>query len=270
MAPDKIGFIGAGHIAESIMRGVITSGYLDPGQIVISDLDQKRLIHVHQTLGASIAWSNTDNAAQAELLFLAVKPAQVLAVAEEIRAAVRAEQYVVSVAAGTSIAGIQKILERPTVCRVMPNLAATVRHSTIGLYAAPDHSEKDLAPVYSLLSRIGKVYRIADEAQMAAVTALSGSAPAYYVMMAEALVNYGVEQGIPRDLARAMILGTMAGSAVWAENAKVRLGELWRKVVTPGGTTEAGINYFNEKGFLEIFIEGLTRSTNRARELGDR
>jgi pyrroline-5-carboxylate reductase len=270
MAKEKIGFIGAGHIAESMMRGIITSGYVDPGQIVISDTDQKRLIHVHQTLGASIAWSNIDNAAQVEVLFLAVKPAQVVGVAEEIRPAVKAGQFVVSVAAGTSIRGVQEVLGAPTVCRVMPNLAATVRHSTIGLYAEPERTDEDLAPVYSVLSRLGKVYRMEDEAQMAAVTALSGSAPAYYVMMADALVRFGVEQGIPRELAQAMILGTMAGSAAWAENASVPLGELWRKVVTPGGTTEAGIDYYNEKGFLEIFVEGLTRSTNRARELGDR
>jgi pyrroline-5-carboxylate reductase len=270
MAVERIGFIGAGHIAESMIRGIITSGYLDPGQIVISDIDEQRMIQMHQTLGPTITSSNKDNAARAQIVFLAVKPAQIQGVAAEIREVVTNEHFVVSVAAGTSIAAIRSALgEDPLLCRVMPNLSTSVRRSTIGLFAEAGLGTEKLGPVYALLSHLGKVFRIDDESSMAVITALSGSAPAYYVMMADALVRYGVSQGMPRELATEMILGTMEGSAAWASSAKVTLDELWRKVVTPGGTTEAGINYYQDKGFIEIFIEGLARSVRRARELGD-
>ena len=105
---------------------------------------------------------------------------------------------------------------------------------------------------------------------MPVITALSGSAPAYYVMMASALVNYGASHGMDKDLAISMILSTMEGSAAWAMNSKIDLEELWKKVVTPGGTTEAGIKYYDEKGFIDIFIEGLDRATKRAKEMGDK
>jgi len=271
MTVERIGFIGAGNIAEAMMRGIITAGYLDPGQLVISDANQKRLVHVHETLGATIAWSNEDNARMTDVVFLTVKPAQVRQVAAEIRPVTRAGQHVISVAAGTSLQTVREALgDAPVVCRIMPNLSAGVRKSIIGLYAEEGVGTEDLSPVYEVLSRFGKVFRIEDEQLMAVVTALSGSAPAYYVMMAEALVNYGVSQGIPAELAQTMILGTMEGSAAWALHSKVPLEELWKRVVTPGGTTEAGIKLYDEKGFLEIFVEGLSRSTQRARELGDK
>jgi len=267
---ERVGFVGAGNIAESMIRGIITSGCLDPGQIVVSDADEKRLIQVHKTLGATIAWSNAENAAQARILFLTVKPAQIAAVAAQIRPVLRPDQYVVSVAAGTSLARARAALgPAPRLCRIMPNLSASVRKSAIGLCAEGPAAAGELGPVHEILGRLGTVFRIDDEQQMAVVTALSGSAPAYYVMMADALIRYGVSQGIPEELATAMILGTMEGSAAWALGARAPLAELWRRVVTPGGTTEAGIDYYAEKGFLDIFVEGLARSTRRAREIGD-
>lgn len=270
MEDTSIGFVGAGHIAEALIRGIITSGYTDPGQIVISDIDRQRLVQLHQTLGPTIASSNDDNAARADILFLAVKPFQVAEVARELRDTLRAEQFVISVAAGTSLGRIREAVgPAPRLCRIMPNLSASVRRSTIGLFADAAIGDDELSPVYELLSQLGKVFRIQDESQMAVVTALSGSAPAYYVMMADALIKYGVAQGIPEELATNMILSTMQGSAAWAGGARIPLEQLWRKVVTPGGTTEAGINYYNEQGFIDIFVEGLARSTRRARELGD-
>jgi pyrroline-5-carboxylate reductase len=270
MKPNRVGFIGAGNIAEALIRGLITSGYLDPGQIVISDPNQKRADAVNANLGTQIADSNRENAARSDIVFLTVKPHQILAVCNEIQPNLDQETFVVSVAAGTALKNVSDALDgHPKTCRIMPNLAAAVRKATIGLYAVADMSAADLAPVFHLLSCVGKVFRIEDERQMAVITALSGSAPAYYVMMADALIRYGVEQGMDEALATQMILSTMESSAAWASAAQVPLGELWRKVVTPGGTTEAGTSYYAAQGFIDIFIEGLARATGRARELGD-
>lgn len=271
MTAEKVAFLGAGNLAEAMIRGLITSGYLDPGQVAIADVKPDRLTAVHRTLGPTVARSNPEAAEGADVVFLAVKPVQVPAVAAEIRDVLAAGQLVISVAAGTSVQRIREALgSAPRLCRIMPNLSTSVRRSTIGLFAEPELSDEDLGAAFALLSQLGRVFRVADEALMAVITALSGSAPAYYVMMADALVGYGVSQGMPADLAAEMILGTMEGSAAWALASRVPLGELWRKVVTPGGTTEAGINVYREKGFIEIFVEGLSRSVARARELGDR
>jgi len=270
MHVERVGFIGAGNIAESMIRGIITSGFLDPGQIVVSDIRREQLDRLHKMLGPTIAASNRENVTQSTIVFLAVKPSQVVDVAHEIRTVARADQYVVSIAAGTSLKRIREALGgKPRLCRIMPNLSASVRKSIISLFADPSLHTDDLAPVCSLLSRIGRGFRGDNEKLMAVITALSGSAPAYYLMMAEALVSYGVSQGMTREMATAMILGTMEGSAAWALNSKFSMGDLWRKVVTPGGTTEAGMQYYDERGFLDIFVEGLRRSTCRARELGD-
>ena len=267
----RVGFIGAGNVSDAMIRGFIVSGYLDPGQIIISDVDQERLLAMHRSLGPAMARDNRANAERADVLFLSVKPNLVETVAAEIREVVRPEQYVISVAAGKSLANIQDALGGgPLTCRIMPNLLATVRQSTIGLFADQSVTTEKLAPIFALLSRVGRVFRIEEESQMAVITALSGSAPAYYVMMAEALVEYGVSQGLPREQATDMILGTMQGSAAWAAGAKISLKELWQKVVTPGGTTAAGIDFYRESGFLDIFLQGLDRSTRRAREMGDK
>ncbi|MBI4860509.1 MAG: pyrroline-5-carboxylate reductase [Candidatus Riflebacteria bacterium] len=207
MHHEHIGFIGSGNIAESIIRGLITSGHVDPGQIIISDVRQEQLDRVHQTLGPMIAASNQETVARANIVFLAVKPAQVPGVARELRDVARSDQFFISVAAGTSLARVRDALgEKPRLCRIMPNLSASVRKSIISLYAEPAMTIQDLAPVYSVLSQVGKVFRVEDEALMSVTTALSGSAPAYYLMMAEALVEFGISQGLPREIATAMIL----------------------------------------------------------------
>lgn len=270
MHVERVGFIGAGNITESMIRGIITSGCLDPGHVVISDVREGRLLEMNRMLGPAIAESNLDVVREADIVFLAVKPAQVETVSREIAPAVGPDHVVVSVAAGTSLERVRWALgDRCRLCRIMPNLAASVRRSTIGLYAG-ELPDGELAPLFSLLSHLGRVFRVEDEGLMAVITALSGSAPAYYVMMAEALVRFGVEQGMSEELASAMVLETMEGAAAWARQGRVPMAELWRRVVTPGGTTEAGIAHYEAHRFLETFVEGLDRSTRRARELGDR
>jgi pyrroline-5-carboxylate reductase len=270
MKSHSIGFIGGGHIAEALIRGIVTSGYADPGQIRVSDPHQERLEHLHRTMGIRIASNNNELASEVDLIFLTVKPNQIALVAEEIKDHLKNNPFIISVAAGKSLHLIKEHLNNyKNICRIMPNLASSVKKSTISLYADPELSTQCISEVHSLLSSTGKVFRINEEKLMASITALSGSAPAYYVMMADALVNYGVSQGLDKELATDMILSTMEGSAIWASNAKIELGELWKHVVTPGGTTEAGINYYTEKGFIDIFIEGLDRATRKAKGMGD-
>ena len=270
MKSDCVGFIGGGHIAEALIRGITASGYVDAGKIIVSDADGKKLQRLEKAVGTRPADNNTHAASQAGILFLAVKPGQISEVADEIAGVLDKNVFVISVAAGKLLATIKKHLNgHKNVCRIMPNLAASVGRGTIGLFAEKEHTGKSLAAVWSLLSSVGEVLRIEDEKLMTTVTALSGSAPAYYVMMADALVRFAVSQGMDESLAREMVLSTMEGSACWASDSETPLGELWRDVVTPGGPTEAGVKYYDEKKFIETFVEGLRRAAEKAAKLSD-
>lgn len=264
MKPDCVGFIGGGHIAEALMRGITASGYLDAGKIVVSDIDGEKLQRLEKAIGIRPTTDNAEAVSQAGILFLAVRPGEVFGVADEIADVLAEDVFVVSVAAGKLLGPIKKHLnDHKNVCRIMPNLAASVGKGTIGLFAEREHTEKSLSAVCSLLSAVGVVFRVGDENLLSTVTALCGSAPAYYVMMADAMVRFAVSQGMEESVAREMVLSTIEGSACWALNSDTPLDELWRAVVTPGGTTEAGIKYYDEKKFIEIFVEGLRRAAEK-------
>ena len=262
--PNCVGFIGGGHIAEALIGGIAASGYLDAGKIVVSDIDRGRLEGLRGTTGVCPAENNIQAASQAEILFLAVKPDQIFPVADEIGNALKEETWVVSVAAGKLLGTIKEHLNgHKNICRIMPNLAVSVGRGTIGLFAEKEHTEKSLSAVCSLLSAVGGGFRVEDEKLLSTVTALAGSAPAYYVMMADALVRFAVSRGMDESVAREMVLSTLEGSACWALDSDTPLDELWKAVVTPGGTTEAGVKYYDEKKFIEIFVEGLRRAAEK-------
>lgn len=268
MKSDCVGFIGGGHIAEALIRGIIASGYLDAGKIIVSDIDRDKLKRLKETMGIRPAEDNTQAVSEANILFLAVKPDRIFGVADAIAVVLEEDVFVVSVAAGKLLLAIKKHLKgHRNLCRIMPNLAASVGKGTIGLFAEPEHTTESLSEVCCLLGSVGRVFWVGDENLLSTVTALSGSAPACYVMMADALVRFAVSQGMDKSLAREMVLSTMEGSACWALDSDTPLEDLWRAVVTPGGTTEAGISYYEEKGFIEIFVEGLRRAAEKARQM---
>ncbi len=267
----KLSFIGAGNITRAMIRGCITSRQYDHGEIEVTDCSEEQKKSVQKQLGVCVVDNNKEIALKSEVLFLCVKPHQLIEVAEEIKPHLPKNSIVISVAAGKSLQLLQESLaEGQSAVRIVPNLASRVCKGTICLYAPPHTDPSILNELKILFELLGQVFFVDNEKLMAAITALSGSAPAYYVMMAEALIKYGCSEGLEPELAKKMILSTMEGSAAWAANAKIPLDDLWRKVVTPGGTTEAGINYYNEKGFVDTFIEGLNRATKRAQEMGDK
>jgi len=266
----KIGFIGAGNIAEAIIRGLISSSLYDSGEIIISDAVKKRTIDLNKRMGVAVADDNLQLIDLADVIFISVKPNMVESVLYEIKKNLLHEKILISLAAGKSLGKLKSMLDGyKYIVRIMPNLAAKVRKSTVSLYADSDFSSARLESVKKILSAFGRVFVIEDELLMPSITALSGSAPAYYVMMANALIEFGVEEGMERELATKMILQTMEGAALWAESSKIPLSELWQQVVTPGGTTEAGINHFTKNKFLETFVEGLRLATKKAKEMGD-
>lgn len=264
----KIGFIGGGHICEALVRGFILSGYIDPGMIYVSTLERNRREELHQRLGVVTDCSNTEIADFVDVLFLSVRPMELLKVCKEISSHLSKDVLIVSVAAGVNLSRITEALDSyKNVVRIMPNLPARIRSSTTVVYANPGCNTKSFADFKEFISGIGEVIEIKKENLIDPVTVLSGSAPAYYVMIADALIKYGVSEGIPEDICNKLVLDTMEGSAQWAMHSKESPSELWPKVVTKGGITAAGMEVFDSSGLIDIFVKGLVAATNKARSI---
>jgi pyrroline-5-carboxylate reductase len=264
----SLGFIGGGHICEALTRGIILSGYLDPGMIYVSTLEEQRRIDLHKRLGVRTDKNNTELAETVDLLFLSVRPLELLKVCKEIAPFIKKETIVVSVAAGIRLDRIISALQgHINTLRIMPNLPAKVKSSTTVIYSNPEIDKTSVEQLINFLKGFGLVLKIDKEELMDPITVLSGSAPAYYMMIADALIKYGIEEGIPKEICTQIILDTMEGSAQWAMHSKEDPGKLWPMVVTKGGVTAEGMEVFNNKGLIEIFIEGLKSATKKAKEI---
>lgn len=264
----KVGFIGGGHICEAITRGIIKSVYVDPGMIYISTHKSERRKELHERLGVRTDRTNEEVANIADILFLSVRPLELLPMCKEIVGHIRKETLVVSVAAGIMTEKMIDALGGHTnLVRIMPNLPARVGSSTTVAYPAPNCDKTMYKELKKFLNGFGEVIEIEKEDLINPITVLSGSAPAYYIMIADALIDYGVSEGIPKDVCTHLVLDTMEGAAQWAMHSKEDPKNLWPQVVTKGGITATGMEVFEKQGLINIFIEGLKAATKKARSI---
>jgi pyrroline-5-carboxylate reductase len=262
----RIGFIGGGHICEALTRGIILSGYVDPGMIHISTLEDERRDELHKRLGVRTDKSNIEVSKLVDVLFLSVRPMELVSVCREISSGLSQDTLVVSVAAGVLLDRIIAALGgHKNTIRIMPNLPAKVRSSTTVVYSNALCDKSMLEGFKKFLAGFGEVLQISKEDLINPITVLSSSAPAYYVMIADAMIKYGVGEGIPEELCTRLVLDTMEGSAQWAMHSKDKPEDLWPQVVTKGGITAAGMEVFNNRGLIDIFLEGLKTATEKSR-----
>lgn len=264
----KVGFIGGGHICEAITRGIIKSGYIDPGMIYISTHKQERRKELHERLGVRTDRTSQEVASIADILFLSVRPLELLPMCKEIAGHVRTDTLVVSVAAGITADKIIDALGGHTnIVRIMPNLPARVGSSTTVAYPAPSCDKSMYEELKKFMLGFGEVIEIEKEDLINPITVLSGSAPAYYMMIAGALIEYGISEGIPKDVCTHLVLDTMEGAAQWAMHSNEDPKTLWPQVVTKGGITATGMEVFEKQGLINIFLEGLKAATKKARSI---
>jgi len=269
----NIGFLGAGNLAEALMKGLISSGSVAPGHILASDRMSERLVHIAESYEVKVFNKNFEAARNADIIFLAVKPQDVDAVLDEIAPEINHGKLLISVAAGITTGRIMDRLREAglkhfmPVVRAMPNTPATVREAATAICAGPGAGKSHLELASALFSTVGQVTVIEDESLMDAVTALSGSGPAYVFLFMEALIEGGVKLGLPRQTARALAMQTVTGAAALAMESTKELAELRRMVTSPGGTTAAGLKKLGEGGFCEIIEKALEAAAARASEL---
>jgi pyrroline-5-carboxylate reductase len=271
METKKVGFIGAGNMATALIRGLLHGNVgLAPERIIASDTSQSRLDHViKEHPGLVTTLSNAEVCAFADVVILAVKPQIVDKVLVAIAPHLKPSQLLVSVAAGVSTAALEAKLAKDTrVIRTMPNTAATVLAGATAICRGNHATNEDVAVSERLFGAIGRTV-VLDETLMDAVTGLSGSGPAYVMLIIEALADGGVKVGLHRDTALMLAAQTVFGSAKLLLETGEHPGRLKDMVTSPGGTAIAGLHTLEAGGLRTTLINAVEAATRRAAELGE-
>ncbi|MBC7108589.1 MAG: pyrroline-5-carboxylate reductase [Methanomassiliicoccales archaeon] len=266
----KIGFIGAGNMAEALMKGIISVGFAKKEEIIASEIIPERREYISKSIGIQTTDNNVEVAKVSEIVVLAVKPNVIGLVLQELKPYLTAEKLIISIAAGIRINFIESRLNPGVrVVRVMPNHACLVGASASG-YALGKYAKKeDKEIVQKILESVGIAFCL-DEKLIDAVTGLSGSGPAFVYLIIEALADGGVRAGLPRDVALALAAQTVYGSAKAVLMTKKHPGELKDQVASPAGTTIEGLAILEAAGVRGALIEAVYAATLRSMELGEK
>ncbi len=262
----QLGFIGAGNMAEAIIAGCLASGIYRPDELAVYDVMPERLASIRTAYGVQVAASGVDLIAQSLTVLLAVKPDKVVPVLRQNAAALK-DRLVISIAAGVTLSAMAAELPAGSrVIRVMPNTPALVQAAASCLCASPTCGEADLATATAIFGSIG-LCQVVPETQINAVTALSGSGPAFCFLFLEALADGGVRAGLPRELALKLAAKTMEGSARLLLEKNLHPGQLKDMVTSPSGTTIAGVAALEEHAFRAAAMAAVEAAYVRAVEL---
>ena len=265
-----VGFIGAGNMARSLASGLVRNGW-SRDRVILSDPDNDQRRTIENVLGAKTFSDNTLVATQADLLVLAVKPQVLAEAAKAVATTVQQKKpLVISIAAGVRLEDIERWLGGglPLV-RAMPNTAALIGSGATGLYANRRVDAKMRDQAESILRAVGVTVWLEDEYLIDVVTALSGSGPAYFFLVMEALEQAGIEAGLDPKQARLLTLETAFGAAKMALEGHEEPALLRHRVTSPGGTTEQAVKVLEDGGLRRLFKNAVQSAVYRAREIAD-
>jgi len=263
-----LAFLGAGSMAEALIRGILGSGLAAPGEVRVTNRSNRaRLDNLARVYGVTASAGKDQALAGAATVILATKPADALQCLEQARPYLSGRPLLVSVVAGLGTATIEELVPEGTpVVRAMPNTSCSVGESATALAAGRWAAAEHLAVARRLFDVVGLVVEL-DENRLDAVTGLSGSGPAYVYLMLEALTEAGVALGLDTDVSYRLALQTIRGAAATAQITGESPAELRRKVTSPGGTTMAGLAALERAGFKQGLIEAVRRAAERSAEL---
>lgn len=261
----KIAVIGAGNMGGALLTGLVSSG--KAGDILAVDPDKQRLEKLSEDLNIQVASKAGDELAGCDIVILAVKPQIIDSVLEDVRGTANKEALFISIAAGVDIAYLAKALGGDRrIIRAMPNTPALVGAGITALSPGKKASQKDLQTAEAVFSSVGRVVHVREKC-MDAVTALSGSGPAYVFMILEAMADGGVEEGLPRDIALELAAHTVLGAARLLIEKKEQPSRLKDQVTSPGGTTIAGLLELEKRGLRSALMSAIKSAAARSREL---
>jgi pyrroline-5-carboxylate reductase len=262
-----IAILGGGRIGEALLSGLLSSGWREASEVVVSDRGEERVAELRERYRVEATSDSAGAVVDAGLVVVAVKPQDIDGLLSQIGAHLSPEQTVVSVAAAITTAHIEeRIADGVPVVRAMPNAPATVHEGMAGICAGAHAGDEQLALAEELLSHLGRVVRV-PEAWMDAITAVSGSGPAYFALLAEAMIEAGILLGLSREVSTTLVVQTMFGTAKQLRDQGMHPVELRESVTSPGGTTIAAIRELEQAGVRAAFLNAIQAAMDRAREL---
>ncbi|MFC5774275.1 pyrroline-5-carboxylate reductase ProI [Ectobacillus antri] len=264
----KISFIGAGSITEAIIAGLTQS--MNGQSIMVSNRNNRsRLLDLQTMYGVTFTQNTEELVNNADLVILAVKPKDAAEAIKSIKDYVHQEQLIISLMAGVSTESLTNLLEQNNpIIRAMPNTSAAILKSATALSPSIHATGLHIEMATSIFEKIGLVSVVTEE-QMHAVTALSGSGPAYIYYVVEAMEKAASQIGLCENVAKPLILQTMIGAAEMLMETPKHPSVLRKEITSPGGTTEAGIGVLEHHDFQNILVRCITRATIRSQELGE-
>jgi pyrroline-5-carboxylate reductase len=259
------GFLGAGKLAGSVIRGLLRAKFCSASDIIAGEPNEQARAALSRELGISVTPENSDVAGQAQTLFVGVKPAVVLPVLRGVDDERASDRVVISLAAGVRCAAMEAVTSA-RIMRAMTNTPSAICRAATAVARGSRTLEKDMDLAKQLFGSIGAVVEVPEE-EIDAVTALSGSGPAFVYSVIEALAEGGVSVGLSPEVALTLATQTVLGAAQLAAETKLAPEELRRMVVTPGGTTAAGLAAMEKQGVSQGLVAAVEAATKRGQEM---
>ena len=264
-----IGFIGAGNMAEAMIKGILRKELVAATDIFAADPRQERLAYLVDKYGIRTTTANRDVAQSADVLVLSIKPQVLPKVMKGITKDVQDEALVLSIIAGARISVIVEGLQHASVVRAMPNTPGQFGEGMTVWTSTPHVNEKQQEQARQILQALGKEIWMDDEGYLDMATALSGTGPAYVFLFIEALIDAGVHMGFSRHIAEEMVIQTIKGSVRVVEELGRHPATLRNMVTSPGGTSAAALYELEKGGFRTILSKAVFAAYQRSKELGD-
>ena len=254
-------------MATALIQGLVSNG-VKAESICASDPSQEQLEKLHASCPIRITTDNSMAVRDADVVIMAVKPQVMEKVLVPLQGHITKDTLVLSIAAGVTLSNLANMCQdNQAIVRCMPNTPALVKIGASALFANTHTSTAQQALAESILSAVGKVCWLKKEEEMDAVTALSGSGPAYFFLMIEAMINSGKALGLESNTAQELAIQTALGAATLAASSDVDVAELRRRVTSPGGTTEAALKQFEADDFRDVVSRALNSAARRSKEL---
>ncbi|PFF08961.1 pyrroline-5-carboxylate reductase [Bacillus cereus] len=269
MSIQNISFLGAGSIAEAIIGGLLHANVVKSEQITVSNRsNETRLQELHKKYGVKGTHNKKELLTDTNILFLAMKPKDVAEALTPFKEYIHHNLLIISLLAGVSTHSIRNLLEKDIpIIRAMPNTSAAILKSATAISPSKHATKEHIQTAIALFETIGLV-SVVEEEDMHAVTALSGSGPAYIYYVVEAMEEAAKEIGLKEDVAKSLILQTMIGAAEMLKASEKHPSILRKEITSPGGTTEAGIEVLQEHKFQQALISCITQAAQRSHNLG--
>lgn len=259
----KVAIIGGGNMGYAFASSMVREKVVDPDDLYIIDRDEATRLRISTELGCHVAHEINQNISKFEYLIVAVKPQSFVEVGRELAAFISDEQVVISIMAGVTISVMEKILHTPSIVRAMPNTPCQYGKGVTGYYMT-DATEKKASVVQQLLEATGKAVKVESESDIDAVTAISGSGPAYFYYFVQSLTEAAQALGLKQDVAELLVEQTMEGAHELIRRRSGNYEDLIKAVKSKGGTTEAALQAFEEDKFNTILASAVTKARDRA------